>query len=483
MPSRVAALLLLACTMTVRAASAPRYDLHYDDASRSMRVSVCLAQAAAQVRFAGDGSASDQLDGFARSSGAPLARAARGWIARDWQAGECLRYRADLGRIADAQPRRGVDARGAAVLTDPAGWLLEADGAEAAIVRLHLPAGQAISAPWQPLPANGGAPRFRVARTPDAWMGRVALGAFVTRAIALPGGTLHVAILADVDATRRERLLAWLQRVGSAAVSAYGRLPRADVQVLLASVGAQREAVVFGQSVRGQGSGLTLFVDPAQPIEAFERDWVGVHELSHQFHPYLGDAGAWLAEGLATWYQNALRARAGLLTPAQAWRELDAGFARGAAGTPAHATLTLEQASARMGENRDYMRVYWSGTAYWLAAELELRRRGLPGVDRLLQRFGACCLRDAQAWSPHDFVAKLDELGGEDVFVHLFEAWRARRDFPPVAPLYRALGLRRDGDTLRFDDTAVQAGVRVALMQGAPVLSAPSDDRTTPQAQ
>ena len=483
MPPRVAAILLLACALRVHAADAPRYDVYYDAASRSIRVSLCLAQAAPEVRFASDGSALRELGPFVRSGGAGLRRVGRAWIARDWQAGECLRYRADLGRIANAQPRRGIAARGAAVLTDPAAWLLEADGADAAIVRLHLPAGQAISAPWQPLPADGGAARFRVPRTPDAWMGRVAIGRFVPQRIEVPGGTLHVVILADVDAARRQHLLAWLQRVGGAAASAYGRLPLADVQVLVASVGAQRDAVVFGQSLRGQGNGLSLFIDPSQPIEAFERDWVAVHELSHQFHPYLGDAGAWLAEGLATYYQNVLRARAGLLSPEQAWRALDAGFARGEAGTTARATLTLEQASARMGANRDFMRVYWSGTAYWLAAGLELRRRGLPSLDQVLQRFDACCLHDAQAWSPRDFVAKLDELGGDGVFVRLFEAWRTRRDFPPVAPLYRALGLRRVGGALHFDDEAVQAGVRVALMQGSPAPSAPAISRTTPRAE
>ena len=40
-----------------------------------------------------------------------------------------------------------------------------------------------------------------------------------------------------------------------------------------------------------------------------------------------------LAEGLATYYQNVLRARAGLLTPSEAWEQIDAGFARGRGAT------------------------------------------------------------------------------------------------------------------------------------------------------
>jgi hypothetical protein len=65
--------------------------------------------------------------------------------------------------------------------------------------------------------------------------------------------------------------------------------------------------VHFGQSIRGQGNALELLVDPTRPAAEFADDWTAVHELSHLMHPYLGDRGTWLAEGLATYYQNVLR--------------------------------------------------------------------------------------------------------------------------------------------------------------------------------
>ena len=123
------------------------------------------------------------------------------------------------------------------------------------------------------------------------------------------------------------------------------------------------EPVVFGQSTRGAGHGVTLFVDAAQPAAAFDRDWVAVHELSHLFHPYLGDRGSWLAEGLATYYQNVLRARAGLITPAQAWEQIDAGFARGRRATRA-GDVSLQSAAEGEGRHPNFMRIYWAGTAY-----------------------------------------------------------------------------------------------------------------------
>ena len=348
------------------------------------------------------------------------------------------------------------------MVLDPTWWLLRPDGdydapAEA---RVELPAGFSISAPWHPAPSAGNEKRFGIPLTPEEWMGRVAIGRFDEKPIALAGGTLRLSIVDGVDAAQRGKLEAWITHVSRAAISAYGKLPLADVQVLMVPVPAEnREPVVFGQSTRGEGHGVTLFVDATESAAAFDRDWVAVHELSHLFHPYLGDRGSWLAEGLATYYQNVLRARAELLTPAQAWEQIDAGFARGRRAMQPHEAITLERASAGTGGRHDFMRIYWSGTAYWLEADAELRRTSgnRLSIDEALRRFDACCLPSYSAWEPADFVAKLDALLGTDVFGKRFREYDARRDFPNLDPLYRDLGIKRKGDALDYDDDAPAA--------------------------
>jgi hypothetical protein len=455
---------LLLASAAAQAADAPRYALRYDAAARTMQVALCLAQAAPRVRFASGGGAAAALDAFARDGGGAIERDGDdGWTAHEWRAGECLRYRAALSRLADAQRHHGR-ADEAATVTDPSAWLLRVAGAPAAELRIELPPGYAISAPWQPLPGDG---RFRVAPTPPEWMARVAIGRFAVRTIAVGDARLHVAVLGGADADARTRLLGWLAGVGGAALSAYGHLPQPDVQVLVVPVGRGREAVAFGQSTRGQGQGLTLFVDPAQPAAAFARDWIAVHELAHLMHPYLGDRGAWLAEGLATYYQNVLRARAGLIPPAAAWAELDDGWRRGRRET--RGDLPLDEASAQMDERRDFQRVYWSGAAYWLEVDLALRRAGAKrtSLDEALRRFAACCLPGDRRWPPDAFVARLDALTGSTVFTTTFARYRTRRDFPDLAPAYAALGLARDGDNVRLDDAAPDAAIRRAIMREA----------------
>ena len=294
-------------------------------------------------------------------------------------------------------------------------------------------------------------------------MARVAIGKFTESRVQLPGGALHVALLEGADSAERTKLDHWLAHVSRAAVTAYGRLPLSEVQVLIIPVrgDAEREPVVFGQSTRGQGNALTLFVDVTQPADEFDRDWVAVHELSHLFHPYLGSRGAWLAEGLATYYQNVLRARAGLLTPQQAWQQIDAGFSRGRADIHAGNPI-LEDA----GDSRAFMRVYWSGTAYWLEVDTELRRGSANrlSIDEALRRFDACCLPSYRRWEPAEFVAKLDALMDTDVFTRRFREFRARRDFPDLTTVYGALGIRSGGGDLEFDDAASAANVRRAIM-------------------
>ena len=462
---RLLVALVFVLSGVANAAQMAGYALKYDADAATMQVALCLTQAAPRVRFADDEDAPRYLDAVRRDSGAALSKQGEAWIARDWDAGECLHYRAALGRIAAAdrwQRRKRADS---AVLVDPQTWLLQASGADAAEARVELPPGYAISAPWTPLPPDHGAPRFRIARTPDEWLARVAIGRFKITPIALQGGTLHVAVLGEPEPAQRERLLAWLHRVAKAALSAYGRLALPDVQVLVIPVGVQHEAVVFGQSTRGQGNALTLFVDPAQTDAAFDRGWVAVHELSHLFHPYLGDRGAWLAEGLATYYQNVLRARVGLLTPEQAWAALDHGFTRGRADM--RGSSTLEAASAQMGEQHDFQRIYWSGTAYWLSVDVALRSASSNrlGIDEALRRFDACCLPSERRWTPDEFVAKLDALIGSEVFSKTFRDYRARRDFPDLTMLYAALGIDREGDALRFDARVPGANVRHAIMQ------------------
>jgi hypothetical protein len=473
MPLRLlAALLVFLIDAALAAEPAARYTLRYDAGSETMAVRLCVPVASARIHFSADHGAARYVDALTRENAPVLVADNDGWSAADWHAGECLAYRAALGRIAEAGRHRNSARHGGALTTDPGLWMLRPDvDAESLAPRevsVEMPAGFSISAPWHPLQSADGAKRFSIPQTPDDWMAHVAIGKFEEDPVVLPGGVIRVSILGNADAVQRAKLDAWISRVSRATLAAYGRFPLPDVQMLLVVAsqnGAERDPVFGGESTRGQGHAVTLAVDPTQSAAAFDGDWVAVHELSHLFHPYLDDHGSWLAEGLATYYQNVLRARVGLITPARAWEQIDAGFARGRGGMPS-VPGKLEDASSDFEEHPEFMRIYWSGTAFWLEVDTELRKSSgnKLSIDEALRRFDACCLPDYRGWAPEAFIAKLDTLLGTDVFRKHFAEYRARRDFPDLGPVYAELGLRRDGEKLIYDDAAPAADVRRAIM-------------------
>jgi hypothetical protein len=449
---------------------APHYAATFDAKAQNVRVQLCLAQAHARVAFAADsGWAMRFASDVKRNGSGNVSADDAGWFANDWRAGECLSYTADLRAIAaEHKPDVGWQ-MGEDFIAAPQLWLLRPDvQADAdAEIEVRLPAGWAISAPWREIGHAGDSLHFRIPNTPADWSSAVAFGRFSEDRIVLPGGVLRLTMLAGVGADDRAKLRAWLDRIAKASLSAYGRLPLADVQVLMIPVGGGRGAVMFGQSVRGQGNALELLIDPAAPADEFADDWTAVHELSHLMHPYLGDRGAWLAEGLATYYQNVLRARSGLLTPAQGWDRLFQGFQRGA---KARSDETLDEVAQNMHRSHAFQRVYWAGAAYWLTVDRDLRRDsgGAMNLETALSRFRDCCLPAYRQWQPEDFVARLDKLAGSAVFTTRYREFAGMRAFPDWAKVYADLGIRTDGAHLAFDAAAKDAAIRDAIM-AAPV--------------
>jgi len=463
---------LLAASSAMPAFADLRYTLRYDAAQESMQAELCGAEASDARRFVLDRGAQQFVSELKRSSGAALQADDNVWVARDWHADECLRWRAALGRIADSHAEDvGWRVHAAPgdddLVVSPQSWLLDTVHEGDAQAELDLPEGYSFSAPW---PHDGKSPRqYRIPATPRSWAVNLAIGRFGVSDLRAGEGVLHLAMPGVRDAATQDKLARWIKNVGRAALSGYGSLPQSQVQVLALPTRRGGQAVAFGQSSRGQGHGLLLLIDPTRPLDEFHADWKAVHEFAHLFHPYLGDEGRWLGEGLATYWQNVLRARSGLIGDAKAWDELNDGFTRGRGQT--RAGTTLAQASAAMMREQTFLRTNWAGAAYWLQVDVELRRgsAGKLNVDEALRRFRACCLSPAREWSPREFVTRLDSLVGTEVFERRWREAQAQIRFPDLAPDYTALGLIVQPDTtLRFDEAASAANVRHAITSARP---------------
>ena len=249
--------------------------------------------------------------------------------------------------------------------------------------------------------------------------------------------TLTIDVVGIEDPARVAVLQRWAEEAARATLLPSGRFPLGTAEVRIREIDSRDDSPVpWGQTARGDAVSVLLYVRRDASDEALRADWTAVHEFAHLAHPYLGERGRWLADGLASYHQNLLRARAGLLAPDEAWRRLDAGFRRGEVAGPGPALGAI-------GRRRDgTMRVYWGGAAYWLEMDLALRRDHGTTLPEVLDRHARCCLDGTAQVAPEDFVAALDRAAGIDLFARRYREYAEITTFPSLEASYRALAAR-----------------------------------------
>ena len=256
----------------------------------------------------------------------------------------------------------------------------------------------------------------------------------VAAEILVPGGVLEVRFSEPIADDRANEFTDWLSHVAGSVSDVYGRFPEERVRIRLD--GGKRfnwgddGAVSFGRVTRNNGVGIDLYVNLDSPIEAFYADWTATHEFAHLLMPRLNDRHRWLSEGFASYYQNVIMSRAGQYTPAMALEKLTAGFARGRASRPD----LSPNAAARAGMRTARYKIYWSGAALFLLADVQLRQRsgGIESLDTVLDRFQDCCLPSARRWSGTELLQRFDELIDEPVFMPLYREHADEPGFPDV---------------------------------------------------
>ncbi|TLY51811.1 MAG: hypothetical protein E6K53_06240 [Gammaproteobacteria bacterium] len=82
----------------------------------------------------------------------------------------------------------------------------------------------------------------------------------------------------------------------------------------------------------------------------------------------------------------------------------------------------------------------------------------------MLARFRDCCLPAYREWTPGDFIARLDTLAHTTLIAARYREFAAARAFPDWRGVYAELGIRLDGDSVRFDTQARDTTLRDAIM-------------------
>ena len=316
--------------------------------------------------------------------------------------GPTLRYRLDVAGLARGRGDPDSAARfgNAGFIVSDLAFLLRPVGADPDTeVRLDwtLPSGISIAAPWTRLP--GKAPRFRTTLLQRRTGSYVAVGKLTSLgSIQVPGGALHAAVFAGARRATDDELRSWLRSAGSAVARLYGGLPIGDVNALLIPVHS-RTPGVFGSVLRENfASAALLFGDDAEG-SSFHSEWMAFHELFHLGNPRVVGRIPWLTEGLATYYQDVLRARAGVATPQAMWDDLLDGLHRFCAPEGKGPYL---QRLKRLMRDHEYREYYWGGACWAFRLDLAVRQRsgGRRSLDDVLRELRA-----------HSMDERLDEAG------------------------------------------------------------------------
>src|SRR5262249_14477539 len=144
----------------------------------------------------------------------------------------------------------------------------------------------------------------------------------------------------------------------NATVPLFGRFPVDRTTVFVVPARGEDE-VVFGKVLSLAGASVVVVVGDQMPPAGRRRDWVLVHELFHLGFPTVRGEGRWLGEGLATYYEPILRARAGWTTEHEVFRQFARNMPRGQPARTSNAGLSMRD---------DLDTIYWGGALFCLAA-------------------------------------------------------------------------------------------------------------------
>lgn len=279
------------------------------------------------------------------------------------------------------------------------------------------------------------------------------------------GRRLEVSVSPRFPVDSRQQITHWAEQLAHSLTLVYGHWPRQRwaIEVETAS-GSADDPIPWAQVSRGDTDRVSFYVVSNTHADSLAREWTGYHEVSHLLLPYRGWGDTWFSEGLASYYQNLIQARAGLITEQDMWQRLHAGFERGRNDTRFDG-LSLISVNRQMRRNGGYMRVYWSGAWYFLAADLRLRQRsgGSYGLDNALRDLNDCCGEDAL--SVPEIIHQLDAASKQSVFSELYTQLRNATQMPDHVALFAELGITIAGDDVVLSDSGAAAQRRRQFLQ------------------
>ena len=274
--------------------------------------------------------------------------------------------------------------------------------------------------------------------------------------LVVAGATIEVDSPAAPFTHGADPIREWVQRSADIVAAYYAGFPVRRLRLQLRAL--PEEGVHGGQTFADPDAFIRVGVGREVTRTQLMADWVLVHEMTHLALPDTGEAHAWLSEGIATYVEGVARVQAGNRAETDVWAEELRAMPRGMpqpgdAGTRPHAHLgthLLGRGDVLPDRGRHDPRAH----------------RQPPGSAGCAAggaaRQAADCRRD---WPIERVLRTADAAVGVNVLEELYAKYADAPVTPDLAQLWSRLGVERDGDSVRLDDSAPLAAVRRAIMR------------------
>ena len=369
-----------------------------------------------------------------------------------------LRYRIDLGELAKACGDEVDCARrvGDATLSPALSWLVHPSPKTDVPVRVRVNAPDAVQfmSGMQPTDSSGRSFAFRSYDLDEGSF--TGFGPMRRLTVDVPNrgpgrSRIDIALLGKGKyGMSDDEIRTWVADAANVVTPLFGRFP-VDHTTLFVVPAKGEDEVVFGKVLSLAGASVVLVLGDKMPASARQQDWVLVHELFHLGFPTFRGEGRWLGEGLATYYEPILRARAGWTSEPEVYRQFARNMPRG---------MPSRGSASGLSHRDDLDSIYWGGALFCFAADVRIREetRGKHSLDDVMRAALARGGDATKVWTVAEVVKLADEVTGTNVVSDMYTRYAARGERIDLDGIMASLGIDKSGAEL--DDKRPLAWVR-----------------------
>jgi hypothetical protein len=259
-----------------------------------------------------------------------------------------------------------------------------------------------------------------------------------------------------------QQILQWVENAASSVATYYGQFPVPRDRVLI--LPREDSDDVGHGTTWGDVGGFPAFtrisVGQHTTLQELNDDWMMTHELVHGALPSQADEHHWLEEGSAVYVEPVARVQNGFLRPEKIWADMVRDMPKG----------NPQPGDEGLDRTHTWGRTYWGGAQFCLLADVTIReqthnRKGLQDALRAIVAAGGTI---DQNWDIEKTLRAGDAGTGTHVLGDLYHRMSDAPVTVDLEGIWKKLGVIRDGNTVRFDDHAPEAAIRIAITRTPP---------------